>query len=151
MNLYVYWICAYRELYPAVMMMKAAEDRPSGHLAEPLDRPVGRRILVQGQMCSEFVVIVDIGRKDAAQTGLAQHDDLIQAFPSDRSDQSLGMPILPGLPRSYWVITDAHGGKPPWDGMAIGRPAVSDEMVRRFMPRDGFGDLPGRPLRRGLC
>jgi hypothetical protein len=78
------------------MMMKAAEDRPSGHLAEPLDRPVGRRILVEGQMCSEFVVIVDIGRKDAAQMGLAQPDDLIQAFPSDRSDQSLGMPILPG-------------------------------------------------------
>jgi hypothetical protein len=47
-------------------------------------------------MCSEFIVIVDIGRKDAAQMGLAQDDDLIQAFPPDRADQSLGMPILPG-------------------------------------------------------
>ena len=37
-------------------MMKSAKDRPSGHLAEPLDRPVGRRILVQGQMGSEIVV-----------------------------------------------------------------------------------------------
>jgi hypothetical protein len=61
-------------------------------------------------MCSELVVIVDIGRKDAAQMSLAQDDDLIQAFPSDRADQSLRMPILPGRPRGYWVITDAHGG-----------------------------------------
>ena len=88
--------CAYRELYPAVMMMKAAEDRPSGHLAEPLDRPVGRRILVQGQMGSEFVVIAHVGRKDAAQMSLAQDDDVIEAFPAERADQPLGMPILPG-------------------------------------------------------
>ena len=85
--------CAYQKLYPAILMMKSAKDRPSGHLAEPLGWPMGRRILVQGQMCSEFVVI---GRKDAAQMGLAQDDDLIQAFPPDRADQSLGMPILPG-------------------------------------------------------
>jgi hypothetical protein len=37
-------------------MMKSAKDRPSDHLAEPLDRPLGRRILVQGQMGSEVVV-----------------------------------------------------------------------------------------------
>jgi hypothetical protein len=47
-------------------------------------------------MCSELVVIVDIGRKDVAQMDLAQDDDLIQAFPSNRADQSLRMPILPG-------------------------------------------------------
>jgi hypothetical protein len=67
--------CAYQKLYPTILMMKSAKDRPSGHLAEPLDRPVGRRILVQGQMCSELVVIVDKGRKDAAQMGLAEDAD----------------------------------------------------------------------------
>ncbi len=47
--------CAYRELDPAAMMMKFAEDWPYGELAEPLDRPMARRILVQGQMCSDPV------------------------------------------------------------------------------------------------
>jgi len=48
------------------------------------------------------------------------------------------------------VITDAPGGKPPGDGMAIGPVVVANEMVRRFIPREGFGDLPGDPLRRWI-
>ena len=46
----------YRELNPAVLMMKSAEDRLSSELAEPLDRPMARRILTQGQMRSNSVV-----------------------------------------------------------------------------------------------
>ena len=38
-------------------MIKFAEDRLSNKLAEPVDRPTVRRILVQRQMCSAFVVI----------------------------------------------------------------------------------------------
>jgi hypothetical protein len=34
------------------MMMKSAEDRLSGDLADPLDRPMARQILIQGQMRS---------------------------------------------------------------------------------------------------
>ena len=77
-------------------MMKSAEDWPHGELAEPLDRPMARRILVQGQMRSELVVIADVGRKDPAQMGLAEDDDVIEAFPADRADQPLRMPVLPG-------------------------------------------------------
>ena len=88
--------CPYRKLHPAILMMKSAEDRPSSELAEPLDRPMARRILAQGQMRSEFVVIAGVGRKDPAQMGLAEDDDVIEAFPADRADQSLRMPVLPG-------------------------------------------------------
>ena len=63
--------------------MKSAEDRLSGELAEPLDRPMARRILSQGQMRSEFVVVAGVGRKDLAQMGLAENDDVIQAFSAD--------------------------------------------------------------------
>ena len=57
---------------------------------------MARRILVQGQMRSEFVVIASVGRKDSTQMGLAEDDDVIEAFPADRADQPLRMPILPG-------------------------------------------------------
>ena len=77
-------------------MMKSAEDRLSGELAEPLDRPMARRILIQGQMRSQFVVIDGVGRKDSPQVSLAEDDDVIEAFPADRADQSLRMPVLPG-------------------------------------------------------
>jgi hypothetical protein len=88
--------CACRKSYPAVLMMKSAEDRPSGKLALPLDRPMAWRILVQGQMCSEFVVVAGVGRKDPAQMGFAEDDDVIEAFSADRADQSLRMPVLLG-------------------------------------------------------
>jgi hypothetical protein len=77
-------------------MMKAAEDRPSSELVEPLDRPTARRILVQGQMRSQFVVIGGVCREDLAQMALADDNGMIEAFPADRADQFLRMPVLPG-------------------------------------------------------
>ena len=38
-------------------------------------------------MRSKFVVIAGVGRKDAAQVGLAEDNDMIEAFPADRADQ----------------------------------------------------------------
>ena len=55
-------------------MMKSPEDRLSIKLAEPVDRPTARRILVQRQMCSAFVVIAGVGRKDPTKIGLAEDD-----------------------------------------------------------------------------
>ena len=47
-------------------------------------------------MRPESVVIAGVGRKEPAQMGFAEDDDVIEAFPADRADQSLRMPILPG-------------------------------------------------------
>jgi hypothetical protein len=49
--------------------MQSAEDRPSSELTELLDLPMGRRILAQGQMRLERVVITRVGGKDPAQVG----------------------------------------------------------------------------------
>ena len=77
-------------------MIKSAENRPRAKLAQLLDRPMARRILIQGQMGSEFVVVAAVGCKDSAQMGLAEDDDVIEAFPAERTDQSFCMPVLPG-------------------------------------------------------
>ena len=76
--------------------MKSAKDRSRGELAELSDRPIGRRILAQGQMGSEFVVIAGVSAKDSTQVGVAEDDDMVEAFPADRADKSLRMPVLPG-------------------------------------------------------
>ena len=62
-------------------MMKSAENWPRGEPTEPLNWPMRRRVLAQGLMRSEFVVIARVGRKDPAQMGLAQDDDVIKALP----------------------------------------------------------------------
>jgi hypothetical protein len=77
-------------------MVTVTEDRPSSDLAEPLNGTMARRILVQSQVRSKSVVIAGVGRKDPAQMGLAEDDDVIEAFPADRADQSLRMSVLPG-------------------------------------------------------
>jgi hypothetical protein len=76
--------------------MKSAENQPRGEPTEPLNRPMRRGVLAQGLMRSEYVVIARVGRKDLAQMGLAQDDDVIKPLPADRFDQSLRVPVLPG-------------------------------------------------------
>jgi transposase-like protein len=56
--------CAYQKLNPTILMMKSAEDRPNNELAKALDWPTARRILVQRQVRSAFVVIAGVGRSD---------------------------------------------------------------------------------------
>src|SRR5712664_3369268 len=48
------------------------------------------------------------------------------------------------------VITDAHGRKTLRDCVTVGSVAVADEVIRRFIPGEGIGDLAGDPLRRGI-
>jgi len=121
-------------------MMKPAEKRPHGDLTEPLDRSAGRRILAQRQMRSKRVVITRVARKDSAQVGLAEDDDVIEAFPADRADQSLRMPVLPRRPRGDRVIAYAHGCSAPGDGMTIAPTplGLGSGSLRYFIPREGI-------------
>ena len=66
-------------------MVQPAEDWRSSELAEALDRPMARRILAQGQMRSQFVVIDGVCRKDSPQVGLAEDDDV--RFVAERRTQ----------------------------------------------------------------
>ena len=76
-------------------MVKSTKDWLNSKLAKALDRPMARRILAQGQMRSQFVVVAGVGREDPSQMGLAEDNEVIEAFPADRTHQSLRMPILP--------------------------------------------------------
>src|SRR5258708_37172733 len=46
------------------------------------------------------------------------------------------------------MIPDAHGTEPPGDRMTIARVTVPDEVIWRFTPREGVGDLVSDPLSR---
>jgi hypothetical protein len=76
-------------------MMKSAEDRSSSEFAEPLNGTKKRYVLGECKMRPDIVVIVAVSPEDPAQMGLAEDDDVIEAFATDRADQPLRMPILP--------------------------------------------------------
>src|SRR3979409_1127976 len=98
-------------------------------------------------MRPEIVVIGAIGLEDLTQVGLAKDHDVIQAFSTDRANQPLRMPILPGWPRRNRVIPDAHRRQTLGYGMAVGSVAVAYEMGGRTIPWEGFGNLPRDPFR----
>ena len=70
-------------LNPQILMVKAPEDGQSEHLANRHSRPEVRRILVQCEVCAYLIVIRRVGFQGAAQMCLAEHDDVIEAFPAD--------------------------------------------------------------------
>ena len=77
-------------------MVESAEDGLCNDVAKPVDRTKKRRVLSQSEMRPEMVVIGSIGLENLTQVGLAKDHYVIQAFSTDRANQPLGMPILPG-------------------------------------------------------
>ena len=101
-------------------------------------------------MRSQFVVIDGVGRKDSPQVGLAEDDDVIEALPADRTDQSFRMPVPPGRPWGDRVIAYTYGYKTFPDGVAIAPVAIPDHVVRCLIPREGICELTGDPFRRWM-
>jgi len=82
---------------------------------------------------------------------LLRRHDMVETLASDRSDQPFNMPVLP---RRAWrdrPISDAHGSHPAGDRDTIGGVTIADEVARRLVPRERFGDLLGDPFGGRMC
>src|ERR1700676_1832035 len=102
-------------------------------------------------MSSDSVVIVRIRSEDSAQMHLAQDNDVVHTFTSDRSYQPFGNAILPR--RGWWgrLVPDAHGAQSARDDAAIDPVAIADEVVRSLIPRKCFRYLTCNPFGRRVC
>ena len=65
---------------------------------------------------------------------LAEDDDMIKTFPSDRADQPFRMSILPWRSWRSWPVTNAHGAKPPGENLAIDAVAIADDVASASIP-----------------
>ena len=97
-------------------------------------------------MRPEIVVIGGVGRKDSVQMGLAEEDDVIEAFSADWADQPLRMPVLPGRTGRSWSVPNSHSSETSRYRMAVRGVAVAYEMSGCTFPREGLGDLERDPL-----
>jgi hypothetical protein len=93
-------------------------------------------------MCSGAVVIWQIREEYVAQVLLAEDDDMIKTFPSDRTNQPFRMWRL----WCGWPVTNAHSAKPPGKNFAADPVAVADDVPRWAFPAARFGELPGNPF-----
>ena len=60
-------------------------------------------------MNSRPIVIGGILPKDPTQVRLPKYDHVVETFPSDRTDQSLDVRVLPRRARGDGLVADAHG------------------------------------------
>jgi DNA polymerase-4 len=56
-------------------------------------------ILIQGQVRARLIIVIHIRLEHMTKMPLAEHNNVVKAFPSDRTDQSLSMSVLP---RGTW-------------------------------------------------
>ena len=81
----------------AVPVVESAEIGRADHGAIFRRRhfPGHRRVPVQRLMWASRVVVFDILVEDSLQVVLVEDEDVVQAFPADRSDNPLDISVLP--------------------------------------------------------
>ncbi len=72
------------------------------------DRSRNRRVAVQAQVRSVFVVVREVLRQDPTEMGLVKDDDMVEALPASGADELLDVRTLPGrLGRDDYFL-DSH-------------------------------------------
>jgi hypothetical protein len=84
------------KIHPAVLMMESGENQPRGDATALLNGQTTRRIFVQRQMRSVFVLVANVGTKNSTQVGVTEDDNVIGAFPADRANQLSAGPFCQG-------------------------------------------------------
>ena len=79
-------------------MVKSADlrDRHDAPARWRLDFARMRAIVVEGLMRAGGVVVREVPAQQTAEVPFVDHDDVVEAFPTNRADDALGEGILPG-------------------------------------------------------
>src|SRR5207249_4904455 len=127
-------------------MMQSADFRNSDDSSQslPLNRTRFRRILCQGQMSPDIQIVTEISFENPSQMRLSEHDDVVEAFPVNTSNQTLGKRILPRTPWSSEHLRDSHALNSVSEVAAVNPVPITDqiggvpcllEMLRRSVVR----------------
>src|SRR5258708_37042242 len=94
-DLYVFRGCACRKSNPNILVVQPAQDRAAKNGPGQFDGARERRILLQRQ---QYVT----------EVSLAEHNNVVKALPSARTDQPFGISVLPWGARRCRPVTNAH-------------------------------------------
>src|SRR4029077_6352674 len=96
-------------------------------------------------MCACLIVVVHIRQQHVAKMAFAYYDDMIDAFPADRTDQPFSISVLPWRARRRRPITNADRSKSSDERHTIRALEITDEMAGSLVPAAGFRELIGNP------
>lgn len=131
-------------------MMQSAEIRQADDRPEfrRLDLARNGRVIVQRLMRPSLLMVTKILSQNSFQMPFAEHDDVIEAFATNRTDQPLDVGILPRTMKRDPNVYEADSFNAVGELAAVDAIVVADEILRRGVKRKGFADLLSRPRRR---
>src|SRR6266404_1961897 len=99
-------------------------------------------------MRPSLVIVGRVRSQQMAKMPLAEHDNMVQAIASDRTDRPFTIPVLP---RRSWrgrPIPNAHRPKAADEDVTVDGVAVTNDVARRYVPTIGLGELARNPFSR---
>ena len=139
--------CRFRKLDSCISMVKPAKDRMRDNLSEPLDRTCVGRVLPKRNVSSRLIIIGGVFFKNPPKVFDVEHDQMICALASDRSDQAFDIPILPGRAERRGPVPDPHRPHASFERAAECSVIVANEIFRCAVPGECLGNLARQPLR----
>src|ERR1700761_3781111 len=92
-------------------------------------------------MSPYLVVITHVRKQDVTEVSLAEHNNVVKAFPSDRTDQPFGIRVLPRRPWRCWSVANAYRSESADKDLTIGPVPVTHEIAGSLFPTACFRDL----------
>jgi hypothetical protein len=81
----------------------------------------------------------------------AEHDEVVEGFATDRSDEPLNVTVLPRRARRCRLISDSHCTNAAGVRRTERAGAVANQVTRRFVPGKRISHLTLRSIRRSDC
>src|SRR6202048_5378333 len=88
-----------------------------------------------------LVVITHVRQQDVTEVALAKYNNVVKAFPSDRTNQPFGICVLPRGARRCWSVANAYRSESADKDLTIGRVPVTNEIAGSLFPPAYFRDL----------
>src|SRR5258708_2137538 len=98
-------------------------------------------------MRAYLIIIFQIRQQHMSEVPLSEHNNVVKAFPSDRTDQPFSISILPRGAWRRWSVANAHRSKSSDEDIAIGPIAIADQIVGSPFPSESFRNLICDPFR----
>ena len=87
------------------------------------------------------IVIFHVTEQQVTEVALAECNNVVKAFPSDRTDQPFSISILPRGARRRGSIADAYRSESADKNVTIGAVPVTNEIAGSLFPTACFRDL----------
>src|SRR6202165_339611 len=97
-------------------------------------------------MRAYLIIIFQVSQQYVAEVPLSEHNNVVKAFASDRTDQPFGVSILPRGAWRRWSVANAHRSKSSDEDIAIGLIAIADQIVGSPFPAESFRELICHPF-----